>query len=206
MTISITRFDRRFRVVGSGGRSPAHLQQRAFTLAELLIGATLSTMVLAGVLSAFLMLGRSGVNAANYSESEAHIRRAIEDFSQDVRMASNVVWNSETSITLTVPDNYTTTANEVTYAWDSATVGTTAKCFYRKPGNASSGADKLVYVRNVASFTFMRYNRLDAVAANNAETKRIQFSMNVNRSGSTLVSANTALVSASYIIRNKAVN
>ena len=55
-------------------------------------------------------------------------------------------------------------------------------------------------------FKFRGYNRLDATAANNDETKRIQLSMNVRRTGSTLVAANTTLVLASYILRNKVAN
>ena len=171
-----------------------------------MIGSSLSVMVLAGVLSAFLMLGRSGVSAAQYSESEAQIRNAIENFSRDIRMASNVAWNSASSLTLTVPDNYTGTANQVTYTWDRATIGATAQSFYRKPGNASSTAEKTVYVRGVTSFAFLRFNRLDAAATNDTETKRIQISMNVRRSRETLVAANTTLVSASYILRNKPAN
>ncbi len=38
---------------------------RGFTLVEVMIAATLGTFVLAGVLSTFLMLGRSGANVAN---------------------------------------------------------------------------------------------------------------------------------------------
>jgi hypothetical protein len=158
-------------------------------------------VVLAGVLSAFLMLGRSGMNAANYSMSESEIRRAIEDFAQDVRMASAITWNSSSSITLTVPSNYTTTSNKVTYTYDSG-----SSTFFRVPGDASATSPKTTYVRNISTFTFYRYNRLDATAANDTETKRIQLSMNVRRTGSTLVAANTTLVLASYILRNKAVN
>ena len=43
---------------------------RAFTLVEVMIASSLGTMVLAGVMSTFLMLGRSGANIANYSEME----------------------------------------------------------------------------------------------------------------------------------------
>jgi hypothetical protein len=162
---------------------------------------TLSTIILAGVLSAFLMLGRSGANAANYSVSESEIRRGIEDFSQDVRMANNIIWNSATSITLTVPNNYAASANQVTYACDPAT-----QQFYRMPGTAASTAAKTIYVRNISTFEFSRFNRLDAAASNDFETKRIQVSMNVRRSAATLVAANTTLVSASFILRNKVAN
>lgn len=188
---------------------PAHAQRgrhRGFTLPEVIIGASLGTIVLAGVLSAFLMLGRSGINVANYSMSESEIRRAMEEFAQDVRMANNVNWNSETSITLTVPGNYTSTSNQVTYAWDSATTGTTAQCFYRKPGNASSTSPSTIFVRNVSNFYFRRFNRLNGSASTNAETKRIQITMNVRRTGQTVVAANTSVVSVSYLLRNKVAN
>ncbi len=184
-------------------RSP---RRSGFTLPELLIGVSLSSIVLAGVLSAFLMLGRSGMNASHYAMSEAEIRRGVEEFSQDIRMASNVEWNSTSSITLTVPNNYATYGNKVTYAYDDSTNGATAQCFYRLPGNASSTADKMIFVRGVSSFSFARFNRLDATASNNTETKRIQISMNVRRTRATLVATNTTLVLASYILRNKVTN
>ena len=92
-----------------------------FTLVEVMIGAVIGTIVLAGVLSSFLMLGRSGANVANYSMMETQSRRALEELSQDLRMANGVIWNSDQSITLTVPDNYTATSNQVTYAYDNAT-------------------------------------------------------------------------------------
>jgi len=180
--------------------------RRGFTLTELLIGTSLSSIVLAGVLSAFLMLGRSGMNAASYAVSEAEIRRGVEEFSQDVRMASDITWNSTTSITLTVPNNYAGHGNQVTYAYDNSTTGETAQSFYRKPGTASSTAGTLIFVRGVSSFAFARFNRLDAAASNDTETKRIQISMNVRRTGATLVAANTTLVMASYILRNKVTN
>lgn len=185
---------------------PAPPARRAFTLAEVMIATAISTFVLAGVLSSFLLLGRSGANLAGYSESETQIRRALEEFSQDVRMASNIVWNGSTSVTLTVPNNYPGHANLVTYAYDSAASGPTARSFYRRPGNLLSTAGATVFVRDVSSFTFTRYNRLDAAAASDAETKRVQITLNVRKTGRTLVAANTTLVSASYTLRNKPAN
>lgn len=201
MIISITRSNRPTagRIWRRGAR------HHAFTLPEVIIGATLSTIVLAGVMSAFLMLGRSGVNVANYSTSEAQIRRGMEEFGQDVRMASAIAWNSSTSVTLTVPGQYAAHGNLVTYAYDPATSGATARSFYRVPGAPSSGAERMIFVRNISSFSFARYNRLDGAANSNAETKRLQITMNVRRSGQTVVAANTSVVSASYILRNKVV-
>ena len=177
-----------------------------FTLVELLVGLSLSTVVLAGVLSTFLMIGRSGMNAANYSMSDSELRRAIETFSRDVRMSKAIKWNSSSSITLTVTDKYASTSNQVTYAWDSSSSGDTAKCFYAMPGSSTSTASKTIYVRDVSNFSFLRYNRLNASASTDAETKRVQINLNVKRTGGTLVAANTALVSASYTLRNKVAN
>jgi Tfp pilus assembly protein PilW len=177
-----------------------------FTLVEILIGIALSTFVLAGILTSFLMLGRTGVNVAHYSVSESEIRRAMEEFSQDIRMARQIQWNSANSITLTVPDNYASTSNMVTYSFDSSSTGPTARCFYRVPGDASSTAAPQIHVRNVSQFEFSRFNRLNDPAITNAETKRIQIRMNVRYDRSTLVAANTTLISSSYTLRNKAIN
>lgn len=108
----------------------------AFTLAEVMIGATIGSFALVGVLSAFLMLGRSGTNIVAYTSMDTQTRRALEEFAQDIRMASDLTWNSPGSITLTVPDNYPATSHRVTYAWDNVAGSATYHCFYRKPGTA----------------------------------------------------------------------
>lgn len=185
---------------------PRPASAAAFTLVEVMIGAAIASVVLAGVLSAFLMLGRSGANLAGYSTAETQIRRALEEFGQDVRMANALVWNSDASVTLTVPNNYASTGNLVTYSYDSGTSGVTAQTFYRRPGNTLSTSTATVFVSDVSRFNFTRYNRLDAAATTDAETKRLQITLNVRKTGQTLVSANTTLVSASYTLRNKPAN
>jgi type II secretory pathway pseudopilin PulG len=183
--------------------SAARLRQRAFTLVEVMIGASLSTLVLAGTLSAFLMLGRTGANLANYSVAETQIRRGLEEFSQDVRMASDLAWTSASSFTLTVPTNYAAHGNLVTYAYDSATQN-----FYRRPGDGVTTPlpALAVLIPDVSSFSYTRYNRLDAAATSNADTNRLLITLNVQKTGRTLVAANTTLVSSSYTLRNKPAN
>ena len=179
--------------------------RRAFTLVEMMIGATIASFVLAGVLSSFLMLGRSGTLLVNYTTMDRQARRALEDFAQDVRMATNVTWNSAYSVTLTVPDNYTSTGNLVTYAWDTTAGSATYHCFYRWPGNdaTTSRPPKTSYVNNVTSFSFSRYDRLNVATTTDAATKRIQIAMTITTTGQTVVSATDSLVSASFILRNK---
>lgn len=174
-----------------------------FSLVEIMIGATLGSIVLAGVMSTFLMLARSGVSAVNYTTMDTQSRRALEEFAQDVRMASNVTWNSSSSITLTVPENYTSTSNQVTYTWDSTVGSASYRCFYRVPGTSAATSPKTIYIRNVTTFSFARFNRLNGTTTSNASTKRIQISMTVTTTAQTVVAATDQLVSASYILRNK---
>lgn len=192
MTISTIRCERR-----------AH---GAFTLVEVVIASTIAGIVMAAVMTSFLMLGRSGVNIAAYSRMESQARRSLEEFAQDLRMASAVTWNSSTSITLTVPNNYAATGNQVTYAYDSATMGPTAQCFYRRPGGAASTQAKTVLIENVVTFAFSRFDRLDNIAAQDTSTKRIQVTMTARTQTRTVADATNNILSASYILRNKPVN
>ena len=87
--------------------------QRGFTLVEVMVAAGLSGFILTAILGAFVMIGRSGYNAASYSVMEAEARRALETFSQEARLAKNIVWASTNSVTLTVvgsAGDYTVTA------------------------------------------------------------------------------------------------
>src|SRR3954470_19477604 len=124
------------------------------TLVEVMIAGGIGSFVMTGVLSVVLMMGRSGVAAANYADMEAQSRRAVDEFAQDVRMSSDLTWNTSSSITLTVPDNYTTTGNKVTYGYDNSTTGPTAGSFYRLPGTATSLASRFVLARNVTVLSF----------------------------------------------------
>ena len=186
---------------------PSKSQCLGFTLVELMIGATLGSFVLVGVLTSFLLLGRSGAGAVSYSIMETQARRALEEFSQDVRMASDVDWNGTTSITLLVPNNYIDVAvpannNRVTYAYDSA-----ARTFYRMPGLSTSGRPRTTLINNVSTFLFSRYDRVDNAidpgVTINTSTKRIQLSMLVRSSRNTLVDSTNNILSASFILRNK---
>ncbi len=175
------------------------------------MAATISTFVLAGVLSAFLMIARSGFTASSYSELEAQTRRALEIFGEDVRKSADIRWNSSQSITL-----YVTTATNaltpVTFAYDTDRSSVTYACFYRVIGEATSTQPRRVLMRNVATdFAFERY-RLEQTggtentARTDLETKQIQVTMRASRTGVTTVAANQSALSARYILRNKRVS
>jgi prepilin-type N-terminal cleavage/methylation domain-containing protein len=196
-----------YRIEERPAASAARNPRRGFTLVELMAASGLSGVILMGVLSSFVLIGKNSYNAANYSMMEAESRRALEMFAQEARMASNITWNNAYSVTLTVVTASGTT--QATYAYDSATTGTTAKCFYRKTGTSSSTATPLVLVRNVSEFAFRRYkivNGTDFSATNDLETKQIQIALRTVRTGATTVNATNAVLSARVVLRNKQVS
>ncbi len=181
--------------------------RRAFTLVEVMVSTALSSVLMTGVLSSFVLMGQNSYNAANYSVMEAESRRALASFTEEARMADNITWTSGSSVTLSVVN--TTSTYLVTYAYDTATTGTTARSFYRKLGAASSTSPSQVLVRNVNDFAFRRYkivNGADYSAANDLETKQIQITLRTVRSGATTVNATNAVLSARVVLRNKRVS
>jgi prepilin-type N-terminal cleavage/methylation domain-containing protein len=179
--------------------------EAGFTLVEVMIATTISSFVLLGVITTFLMIGRNGYNAANYSIMESEARRALEQFSEEARMANAIVWTDSNTITLTVAGSSTYT---VTYAYDSSTSGATAQCFYRMLGAVGSGNSKLILVHNVTDFSFRRYkviNAVDYTASNDLETKQIQITLRAVRTGVTTVATTNAVLSARVVLRNKLV-
>lgn len=169
---------------------------RGFTLTEILISTGISAFILVGILQTFLMIGRSGYNAANYCVMEAESRRAMEQFSQEVRMATAITWSSSTKITLTIPTSASSYTVVYTYS------GTN---FQR-----IQGADTRTLVRNVTSFAFQRYKLVSGggsnVASNDLETKQIQLTLQTTMKGVTAAAATNAVLSARYILRNKSVS
>lgn len=164
-----------------------------------------------GVLSSFLMFTRSGVAVSNYAEMEAGARRAIDTFARDVRMASDESWNGNTSVTLTVPTDYTAAVDpsekmyddqgRVTYYYNQS-----AKAFMRRSGNGWSWSGSTKLCGNVESFQLSRYSRNNAPATSNADTKRIQLKMRLMTKAVSVVDQTSLVLSASYVMRNKPSN
>jgi hypothetical protein len=181
-----------------------------FTLAEVLIASTLSAFVLAAVMSSFVFLGRTGFRTSSLSELEAEVRRGLETFAQEARLARDVRWNSAQSVTLMLPSG--SSASTVTYGYDADSRSATHRAFYRMVGDASSTAPRRALIRNLTEdFTFRRY-RLETAAgtenaaANDIETKQLQVVLRAQRTAGTSAATDQSITSARYILRNKRVS
>lgn len=171
-----------------------------FTLVEVMVAATLSSFVLAAVLSTFLFMGRSGANLRNYSDMESQARRALEMFAEDVRQGSAIAWDSATTVTLAV------NSTPIEYSYDSG-----AGTFNRR---TAAGTMTLITGITAGSFAFKAYNvaggEMPLVTAANltaagSSTKQLQISLEASRNTVTVTSATNLVLSARYILRNKIV-
>jgi type II secretory pathway component PulJ len=180
------------------------------TLLEAMISVALGGLVLASVLSTFLMIGRTNFNSTSYSQIEAETRRALEIFGQDARIARDIRWHNNQSVTLTLPGigGATTSAS---YVYDTVVGSPTHGCFYRVLSADPAATPRMVLARDVSELNFNRY-KLEQPgvpsnqAANDLETKQLRLTLRSVRRGATTVATSQAGLSASYILRNKRVS
>jgi Tfp pilus assembly protein PilW len=202
------------------GRRADRRQGAAFTLVEVLIGATLSSFVMIGVLSTFLMMGRMGANIQNYTEIEAKARESLELFSREVRLAYAVESDfSGTKVTLRIPDT-TATRNGtgagsyiVTYEFDTANSRMT------RAVNGGTASPLVTGIQLIpGSSVFFKYYRFlnpenfdlgkgylynSAIARTFSEIRQIEINFLLQRKDMTVASATNKVLSARFILRNK---
>lgn len=181
-------------------------QRQGFTLVEVLIAAALGALVMWGVLATNLHLARSGVRLTHYTEMDAQVRRALEQFGHDARIATAIKWNSASDVTLSLPTSSGTTT-DTTYAWTAASAA-----FFSVPGASSAATNgRTILVRSVPALTggaaavsFTRFDREGAAATTDLATKRLQVSISISRAPTTAATTRD-VVSATYTLRNKPV-
>jgi prepilin-type N-terminal cleavage/methylation domain-containing protein len=187
---------------------PARRKSRGgFTLVEILIGMALSTIILGGVLSTFLLMVRSGMRASNYSTMEAQTRNAFEQLGIDARMANGFTavfsGGNITSFTLSIPDVNQANNDYVTYGYDTS--DSTNKKVYRVPGqDPSATAGRINLITKVDAMDFLRYDTASALIPSGTTTgvKHIQISVSVKRSGVGLAATTQVIRSSAFTLRN----
>lgn len=171
-----------------------------------MIAATLSLMVMAGVLGSFLFFGRTGLAVGHYQQMESELRRGMEQFSEDARLATGIHWTSTWNITLSVPDPRGA-AQSVVYTYEPASPGAITGSLYRTADNGP----RVLLVREVCSdFAFHRYKIeqpgvADNSAGNDLETKQIQVNLRTLQAAAGRPASTQIAISARYLLRNKRV-
>lgn len=122
-------------------------------MVEVLIGMSLSMVVMAAVLSSYLFIGRNLVRLANQQALEAGGRRALDYFTRDVRMATGVTSASDTAVTLAVPTATVASAISYTYYSSVTVVGSVTVPAFSLVRRVGSGTPFIV-VRNLVAGSF----------------------------------------------------
>lgn len=178
--------------------------RRGFTLVELIVSSSLAAILLTGVLTTFVALGKSAVRTGNYSVMESQTRRAFEQLGIDARMASafisNFTGSTITSITLTIPSSDLSTISQVTYGYSNKTM-------YVVPGSdPAATAGRRTLLSNVNSLTFLRYdssgNLVPTSITSDATVKHVQVSVTVIKSQTGVAAATQVIRSTSFTMRN----
>jgi Tfp pilus assembly protein PilW len=190
-----------------------------FTLVELMIGASLSLIVMTAVLSSYLFLGRNLTRMANQQSVETEGRRLQAMFAQDTRAALGISNPTSSSLTLNLPVlSSTVTSRTVAYAYHAS--GTTlngvsvpAYSVTRTYDDASVSPETRVLLRDVVPLSFAfkyfdesGYEYTDPTsAAYRQGLKQVAFSY-VARTGSGVngtLTPNYTAESPRFVLRNK---
>ncbi len=162
-----------------------------------MVSSAVSVFVLAGVISTFLFLSRSGVGLGQYNEMETQARRTYQLFGEDCRTATNAAWTDANTLNLTV------SGVTVTYHFDTAT-----NQFVRIANGEST-----VIADEISAFAFKAFDintqALDVAAAPTAiggPAKMIQVDLDLSRQEVTTTLTTQRLISARFVLRNKKVS
>lgn len=172
------------------------------TLTEVVVSSTIGSMMLAAVLAAMVFMARSGVALSQYQTADREARLALDHLGRDLRVATAVATATNTITISTNHPDYAAFGGQVTYGFDTATTGETARSFYRMPGSAAAANQKTVLIRNVANFSFERFRADNTPATSDGATKRLRVNISVSRPVNGSVAATDGLISASFVLRN----
>jgi hypothetical protein len=165
--------------------------------------------VLAGVLTVFLLIGRTGVNATAYAEMSSILRNSLDQFHRDARLASDVRWHDARRLTLLLPQPTGETA-AVAYGFAPAAPGSATGVFYREILQDDTPV-RTILARDIASdFTFRRYRlgsaeNIAPSATNDLETKLVEVTLRAVRRGANGAPISQNAVSTRCLLRNKSV-
>jgi len=141
-----------------------------FTLVEVMMGAAIGSIIMAGVLSTYIMTAREFRALSNYWEIHIDGRHAIDQFGLDVRAAGNVTsFAANGPLVLVVPTGFNadgswTSTKTVTYTY-SGSQGSL------KRTDSSIGTS--VLATNVSSLKFSLYDRVGTATTVIANSKGV---------------------------------
>jgi prepilin-type N-terminal cleavage/methylation domain-containing protein len=143
------------------------MKLRGFTLLELMLAVTISSFVFAGVLSAYIFLGRALTRQGNEAEQESRSRLTLYYLTQEVSSATGIAADTNppattsgiTQMVINTLDNHGAPYT-VTYSYNANAAGGTLT------RTASTGSGPTSLLTGVTSLTFTFYNSAGTAVTN----------------------------------------
>jgi hypothetical protein len=158
-----------------------------------MVAVSICAIVFAGILSAYLFVGRNLTRLVNFQQQEVQSRRALRQFTQDLSAAIQLTTATSSQIALTKPTATGTTA--VSYAYSSG-AGTLARTDTNGTQTILSG---------VTSFALSYFNEAGSTVSSGSQSiKAVEFTY-TSRAGSSASGtlASSTMVSPRVLLRNK---
>jgi Tfp pilus assembly protein PilW len=171
-----------------------------FTLAEVMMVTVISSFVFAGVLSAYIFLGRGLVREGNAESLESKSRLALYYLTQDVGAAISVTTAATSNLVLVVATSPSSSFTS-TYTYSSSTGNLTR--------STSTGAS-LVVLSGITSFSFYYYDTSQSIPSPtpSGTTWVKQISMQYSTAAGLAVSgaeSKYSMLSPPIVLKNKTV-
>lgn len=178
----------------TNGRRGRHPPSGGFTLLEVMMGTLITAFVFAGVLSAYIFLGRALIREGNMESLESRTRTTLYQFNQDVSTSTSVTTTGMTSSTLVLN---TTSGTTITYTY-SAAQGTLSR-------QLSTSVVATTMLTGLTSFSFGYYDYYGISTSNPNAVKQINMTY-VTSAGSAITGSisNFSVASPRVLLKNRA--
>lgn len=158
-----------------------------------MVASSLGAILCAGVLAAYLFVGRNLTRLVNFQTQEVESRRTLQYFTEDASAAIQLSTGTATNLALTKPTESGTTA--VAYAYSSA-AGTLTR---------TDGAGARVILTGLTTLKFSYYNEGGTEVTNSPQSvKAVELSFaSASGSAASGTKASYTTVSPRVVLRNK---
>ena len=204
------------------------LGSQGFTLVELLVATSIATVLIAGMLSSYLFLGRNLVRDTNRQQLETQSRNMLQTFARDVGVAVQVARAYDSATDITQPSSWQTMPTSgqvafrmsvrndsnnqyqyaVTYTYDpNADIVTRVVSSGLNSGTPPSNfnANNLILLTHASSFSFNYLDRAANTASNQLGIKQIEVASFTLTNGTAATGTQSTFTGASgrLVLRNQ---
>jgi prepilin-type N-terminal cleavage/methylation domain-containing protein len=182
-------------------RSEAH----GFTLVELIVSVALSAIVITSMVSTFVAFASGSKSVFAYADMSQQSRKALEQYSRDIRAAEDVTVAEEQRLVIVYPNDSFYSGQSVEYTYDPA-----FEIFSRIEREQGGGlVSNSIQLDGVKNFVFHYFDPLGQSLAYNTQSlllsiKSVQIDAKMERAISR-VDVSDYIISARFMMRNRTV-